>query len=696
MQSVQLGFLDYAILLIYVMFVIGIGFVLRRYLKSSSDFLTSGRSIPAWVTGLAFISANLGALELVGMAASGAKYGIATCHFYWVGAIPAMVFLAIFMMPFYYGSKARSVPEYLKLRFDERVRALNSVAFAVMTVFTSGISMNALAKLLNQLLGWNYHVALWICSAVVLVYVLKGGLTSAIYTEVLQFFMIVLGFAPVVYLGLRDVGGWDAMTQALSGVSIDPAALHFKDPGASYGPNGWTSAWQPLLAGSSHNPMGVDWFAMVFGLGFVLSFGYWCTNFLVVQRAMAARNMGAARRTPLIAAVPKMLFPALVILPGMIAVALTSMPAKRYRIPPPALEEPAIVAEVAAVKQAPKSDPQAALAQIIEKVSAAQNGLDPKTGKPRKLLGFDQAKLAQVVKTYAGQPIDQPQTTEQRALRLLLKNQTHFWQAGQDQTKAQGTLRSEFVAAFSNTMTDYDYDGVILSLVKKYCPTGLLGLALTALLASFMSGMAGNVTAFNTVWTYDLYQAYLARNKSDRHYFRMGQAVTVAGILLSIACAYFAKQYNNAMDIIQLVFSFVNAPLFATFLLGMFWARCTGTGAFLGLFGGISASALFHSLTIAAGNSPGVKGGYLAVLQSFPSEMAQNFWLASFAFITCFTLTVLISLLTRRTKTNEQLKGLVYSLTPKLKDEARAWYLRPATLGLLLLACCVVLNIIFR
>src|ERR1043165_9171153 len=311
MQSVALGPLDYAILIIYVAFVVGIGFALRRYLKTSSDFLTSGRSIPAWVTGLTCISANLGALELVGMAASGAKYGIATSHFYWVGAIPAMIFLAVFMMPFYYGSKARSVPEYLKMRFDERVRALNSVAFAVMTIFASGISMNALAKLLNQLLGWNYHAALWICSGVVLVYFLKGGLTSAIYTEVLQFFMIVLGFAPVVYLGLKDAGGWHAMNQQLQTVATNASP--------DYAANAWTSTWQPLLAGPAHNPMGVDWFAIVFGLGFVLSFGYWCTNFLVVQRAMAAKNMTAARNTPLVAAVPKMIFPILVILPGMIA-----------------------------------------------------------------------------------------------------------------------------------------------------------------------------------------------------------------------------------------------------------------------------------------------------------------------------------------------------------------------------------------
>jgi SSS family solute:Na+ symporter len=649
MQSVELGFIDYAILIIYVAFVVGIGFALRRYLKSSSDFLTSGRSIPAWVTGLAFISANLGALELVGMAASGAKYGIATSHFYWVGAIPAMIFLAVFMMPFYYGSKARSVPEYLKMRFDERVRALNSIAFAVMTVFASGISMNALAKLLNQLLGWNYHVALWICSAVVLVYVLKGGLTSAIYTEVLQFFMIVLGFAPVVYLGLKDVGGWGAMNKSLETVATNPQALDLGTK--AYAPDAWTSAWGPLLGGPTANPMGVDLFAMVFGLGFVLSFGYWCTNFLVVQRAMAAKNMGAARRTPLIAAVPKMLFPMLVIVPGMIAVALTSMPDKNYRIPPPILAEEVYDKAVPVVKSASTMAPEAALKAVSDAIGKKMNP----------------EKVATLVK-------GAPQMDETQIKRGLY-----------------------------NAIAEYDYDGVILSLVKKYCPPGLLGLALTALLASFMSGMAGNVTAFNTVWTYDLYQAYMAPNKSDQHYFWMGQFITVVGILLSIACAYFAAMYNNAMDIIQLVFGFVNAPLFATFLLGMFWARTTGTGAFLGLFGGIGGSALFHALTTTVTNVDaagkvvnGMKGGYLGVMQKFPSEMAQNFWLATFAFIICFTLTLGISLATKRTKTDEELKGLVYSLTPKIKDEEKRWYLRPATLGIVLLAACVVLNLVFR
>lgn len=645
-SAVDLAVVDYAILVIYVVVVVAIGFALKRYMKSSSDFLTSGRSIPAWVTGLAFMSANLGALELVGMAASGAKYGIATCHFYWVGAIPAMVFLAVFMMPFYYGSKARSVPEYLKLRFDERVRCLNSIAFAVMTVFASGISMNALAKLLHQLLGWNYDLSLWICSAVVLVYVLKGGLTSAIYTEVLQFFMIVLGFAPVVYLGLKDVGGWNAITTNLSQVSTNPAAQNLSDK--VFSADAWTSAWSPLLSGPSHNPMGVDVFAMVFGLGFVLSFGYWCTNFLVVQRAMAAKNMTSARNTPLIAAVPKMIIPVLVILPGMIAAVLGNMQGKNYRLPQ---------AEIAA-------DKYPAIIQVLKAEPVVEPGNAEAVKKLSKKMGdaagvsFFEPKLAAL--TTSARTLEEP----------VLK------------------------AAIQDAVTN-DYDGVILSLVKRYCPTGLLGLALTALLASFMSGMAGNVTAFNTVWTYDLYQAYIAPNKSDAHYAWMGRTITVVGILLSIACAYFAANFNNAMDICQLVFGFVNAPLFATFLLGMFWKRATGTGAFLGLLAGTMTSAVFHGLTLAAGNQPGVKGGYIGVVQTFPSEMAQNFWLASFAFGVCFVLTAGISIATSRTKTDEELKGLVYSLTPRLVAENQPFYLRPGVLGTALLAVCVVLNIIF-
>ena len=644
-MQVDLRFIDYAILAIYVLFVLGIGFALKRSMKNSADFFMSGRAIPAWITGLAFMSANLGALELVGMAASGAKYGIMTCHFYWVGAIPAMVFLAVFMMPFYYGSKARSVPEYLKLRFDERTRCLNSLSFAVMTVFASGISMDALSRLLEQLLGWNYHVSLWICSAVVLVYVLKGGLTSAIYTEVLQFFMIVLGFAPVVYLGMKDVGWWDALKPQLAVVAHNPGAIGLPTPqaGHDFASNAWTTAWQPLLHGALDNPMGVDLFAMVFGLGFVLSFGYWCTNFLVVQRAMAARNMTAARRTPLIAAVPKMILPILVILPGMLAAGLATMAPsqtvldKRYELPHKQVEVNRKV--LAAIDQAGTMGAK----QGVELVSTAVGAK------------LDEAKAAVLIK-------DAPKL---------------------DAKELQKQLQA--------TVVENDYNNVILSLMTRYCPPGLLGLALTALLASFMSGMAGNVTAFNTVWTYDLYQAYIAPDKSDAHYMWMGRVITVVGILLSIACAYFARNYNNAMDVIQLVFGFVNAPLFATFLLGMFWSGTTATGAFLGLLGGIGTSALVHGLTMAEG-----KGGWLGqTLYTFPSSMALNFWLASFAFIGCFALTLGISFVTQRTKNNEDLKGLVYSLTPKLKEEGGSWILRPAVLGVILLAACVALNYIF-
>jgi SSS family solute:Na+ symporter len=499
--------------------------------------------------------------------------------------------------------------------------------------------MNALAKLLNQLLGWRYDASLWICSAVVLIYVLKGGLTSAIYTEVLQFFMIVLGFAPVVYLGMKDIGGWDKLTAILGNVAENPEKIALNSK--AFQPEAWTSAWQPLFGGSATNPMGVDIFAMVFGLGFVLSFGYWCTNFLVVQRAMAAKNMSAARRTPLIAAVPKMIFPVLVILPGMIAAALAFTAKDNYRLPPVIIKN---LPEIVKMVKAPSAENPAISVENIKKAVGIK---------------MSDAKIFTVL------------------------------------TEAKNLPDEQIAARLQDAVTENDYDGVILSLVKKYCPTGMLGLALTALLASFMSGMAGNVTAFNTVWTYDLYQAYIAKNKSDAHYMWMGRVVTVIGILLSIVCAYLVSRWSNAMDIIQLVFGFVNAPLFATFLLGMFWKRATGTGAFLGLLGGTMTSALFHACTITVGNVPGIKGGYLSVLAKFPSEMAQNFWLASFAFIGCFVLTVAISLATKQAKTDAELTGLVYSLTPKIKDSEESWIMRPAVLGTILLVGCVILNVIF-
>jgi len=569
MINIHLTAVDYSILVIYFVFVLGIGFALKRFMKGGSAFLTSGRSIPAWVTGLAFLSANLGAQEVIGMAASGAKYGIMTSHFYWVGAIPAMVFLAIFMMPFYYGSKARSVPEYLKLRFDEKTRGFNAMSFAVMTVFSSGISLHALAKLLETLVHWNYWTCIFISAFIVLVYIFLGGLTSAIYNEVLQFFMIVLGFTPLVYLGLRDVGGWAALKEKLIPVAVEQ---HF-DPGT------WTHSWMHM-GSAMENPMGIGWLGMVFGLGFVLSFGYWCTDFLVVQRAMAANSMNAARRTPLIAAVPKMLFPALVILPGMIAIALHHADGGKF-------------------------------------------------------------------------------------LPLA----------------ADGTP---------------DYNMTIPTLLARYFPTGLLGIGFTALMASFMSGMAGNVTAFNTVWTYDIYQSYIAPEKSDNHYLWMGRWATVFGILMSIAAAALARQFNNIMDMLQLVFGFVNAPLFATFLLGMFWKRTTGHGAFFGLISGTAGAALFHGLSLAGTNSPGWKGAWIAPKFIFHSEMGQNFWIAIIAWTTCFVLTTLISLTTKRTKSDAELTGLVYSLTPKPKAEDEPWYERPAVLGVIILAVALTLNIIFR
>lgn len=607
MENIHLGHVDYAILIIYTVFVIGIGIALKRYMKTSTDFFLSGRSIPAWITGLAFISANLGAQEVIGMGASGAKYGIMTSHFYWLGAIPAMVFVGIFMMPFYYGSKARSVPEYLKLRFDEKTRAFNAVSFAVMTIFSSGVSMYALAKLMNLLLGWNFNFSLIASAIIVLCYIFLGGLTSAIYNEVLQFFLIVLGFLPLVFLGLSDVGGWDGLVAKLNSVAVEQ---HFA-------PGTWTESWKHM-GSAADNPMGVEWFGMAMGLGFVLSFGYWCTDFLVVQRAMAADSMSAARRTPLIAAIPKMLFPALVIVPGMIAV-------------------------VAMPRANEQQEDEPAKASIFN-VAPAYGIIPPKLEKDAE--GVEKP----VLDKETGKPVP-------------------------------------------------DFDLATPMMLIHYFPTGLLGLGLTALMASFMSGMAGNVTAFNTVWTYDIYQSYIAPNKSDTHYLWMGRMSTLVGIGVSIIAAYVAVQFNNIMDVLQLVFGFVNAPLFATFMLGMFWRRATGHGAFFGLISGTGAAAIHHGLTIPAGAATFLKGGWLAFggpVYVYRSEMAQNFWTAIYAWSTCFIVTILISLVTRQRKSEDDLRGLVYSLTPHVaKDESIHWYAQPAVLAVVVLSATVALNIIF-
>ncbi len=569
LHTLDLHFIDYFLLAAYFSFVIGIGWVLKRRMKNSSDFFLSGRSIPAWVAGLAFLSANLGAQEVIGMAASGAKYGIMTSQFYWVGAIPAMLFLAIFMMPFYHTSKVRTVPEYLKLRFDEKTRDLNAISFAVMTVFSSGISLHVLAEFMEQLIGWSYSSCIVTSAAIVLVYIFFGGLTSAIYNEVLQFFMIVFGFAPLVFLALQDIGGWSALKAKLIPVAT----------AQGFAPGTWSHAWQ-YVGSSTENPMGVGWFGLLAGLGFALSFGYWCTDFLVVQRAMAADSIGSAQRTPLIAAIPKMLFPALVILPGMIAIAIYQ--AGEYSLLPPI------------------------------------DAHDPSKG--------------------------------------------------------------------------VNYNMAIPALLARYFPSGMLGLGLTALMASFMSGMAGNVTAFNTVWTYDIYQSYIAPCKSDHHYLLVGQLATVVGTIVSIGTAYFASQFNNILDMVQLVFGFVNAPLFATFLLGMFWKRATGDGAFWGMLSGILGAAVFHGITLSHGSHAGIKGGWITPRLYFNSEMGQNLWVAIVAWTICFVLTVVVSLVTRQKKTDAQLTGLVYSLTP---TKSETWHKRPLALCLLVLVGTALLNIVF-
>ena len=544
----HLAFPDYLIISLYFIVVLSVGFMIKFKIKTTNDFLMSGRNVPLWITSLAFISANLGAQEVIGMAASGAKYGIMTSHFYWLGAIPAMVFLGIFMMPFYYGSRARSVPEYLALRFDDKTRSLNAVAFAIMTIFSSGISLYALALLLKVILGWSFEFSVFMAAGIVLAYTFLGGLTSAVYNEVLQFFLIVLGIAPVVFIGLHEAGGWSGVTKNL--------------------PQAMVHTWK-YMGSADNNAMGVNAWSMAMGLGFVMSFGYWCTDFLVVQRAMIARNMSSAQRTPIIASFPKMLMPFVVILPGLIAMALTN----------------------------------------------AHGGF---------------------------------------SLPL----------------KADGRT---------------DFDMALPSLIAHYYPSGLLGVGITALLASFMSGMAGNVTAFNTVFTFDIYQAHIKKDGTDEHYLMVGKMASVFGILASIGTAYITAGFNNLNDFLQLVFSFVNGPLFATFALGMFWKRTTGHGAFWGLLLGTFMAAVFHGLTVAEG-----KGGWLGgPIHTFHSGMGQAFGVATVAWVSCFVITIIVSLFTKP-KDEKELTGLVYSLTPKLQSAKG-----PIVLAIVAIILGIILNLLF-
>jgi len=557
----KLAAVDYLVLAVYFGFVLGIGWRLRKKMATSEDFLTSGHSVPVWITSLAFLAANLGAQELVGMSGSGAKYGIMTAHFYWVGAVPAMIFVGLFMMPFYWGSRARSVPEYLKMRFDEKTRALNAVSFAVMTVFSSGISMYALGLLLQLILGWSFTTTVLLSAAIVLAYTFLGGLTSAIYNEVLQFFLIVMGFSPLAIMAVMKAGGWSGMAARLQTMTL---------PGGING-DVMSHSWK-YMGHTSQNPMGIETFGLVMGLGFVMSFGYWCTDFLVIQRAMSANSMSASRRTPVIAALPKMMMPFIVIVPGIAGLVLANM------------------------------------------------------------------------------------------------------NVGYDMPMREGVP---------------DYNQVLTTLMAKFYPAGMLGVGLTGLMASFMSGMAGNVTAFNTVFTYDIYQTHINPGKPDHHYLTVGRMTTIVGVALSIGTAYLAASYNSINDMLQLVFSFVNGPLFATFLLGMFWKRTSGHGAFFGLLSGTIAAALTHGFTRAEG-----MGGWISTVNTFPSSMAQNFWIAIMAWTTCFFVTIAVSLVTAP-RAEKELVGLVYGLTELKHDEGVAWYKRPVPLAIAIAALALLLNIWF-
>jgi SSS family solute:Na+ symporter len=499
LHPLSLNTLDYAIIAGYFLSILLVGYRLRRQMVSTVDFFLAGRSLPVGVTGIAFVAANCGALEIMGMVSTSAKYGARANHFYWIGAIPAMLFLSLFMMPLYYRSRVRSVPEFLKLRYGEATRAFNAISFATMMVLVSGISLYAMAIILGTLLGWGFTTSACVTAAVVLAYIVLGGLTASIYNEVLQFVLIVAGLSPLAFYGLREMHGWKGLAQALG-------------PGLSH-------TWQALPVASPFSAA-MDGVGNVLGLGFVLSFGYWCTDFLLIQRALAAKNLAAAVETPLVGAVVKLFFPVLVVLPGLVAVAL-----------------------------------------------------------------------------------------------------------------------------YPHSITAR-YDLALPTMMARYYSHGLLGLGVTAMLASFMSGMAGNVTAFNTVFTYDLYEAYLARGRSDRHYLTVGRAATMAGVLLSLATAYIVLHFNNLMDYVQLLFSFFNAPLFATFLLGMFTLWATPAGGFAGLVAGTFA-ALIHYLA------------YHLHLLPYGSDMTANFYGAICAWCVCFLVTTGVSAVTQR-KPITELAGLVH------------------------------------
>jgi solute:Na+ symporter, SSS family len=558
-RLLSLSFIDVLIIVLYFVMILGIGFYLKSFTKTSEDFFMAGRSMTAWVAGLSFLAANLGSLELMGWAAAAYQYGILATHWYWIGAIPAMLFLGIVMMPFYYISKTHSVPGYLKLRYGEPARVLSAVTFGVMTVMMSGINIYSMALVMKAILGWNINYSIWISSLTVAAYVVLGGLRSAIFNEVLQFVLIWLGAMLIPIIGLVETGGWTGMVARIR---------------QNFPNNQYTHLWS-TLGNFSDNPMGIHWTGIVLGLGFVISFGYWTTDFLVVQRVLTARDLRSAKMAPIIGASFKMIVPFIVILPGLLGLALFS-------------------------------------------------------GNQRLV--------------------------------------------GESQAVATGM---------------HSYNEVLPLMLARYCGPGLLGLGITALLAGFMSGMAGNVSAFATVWTYDIYRPLVRKNAPDTHYLSMGRWCTVLGVLISIGTAYLVMQFLSIMDYVQALFSFFIAPLFGTVILGMLWKRTTSAGGFWGLLAGTMSSIgmwLWVKLDPQALS-------YIA-LSPKARDMAENMYRALWSWIICVGVTVVVSLLTKPKPVSE-LEGLVYGCTEIPSEGHLPLHQRPIFWACVVAVIFVILNIVF-
>jgi SSS family solute:Na+ symporter len=571
LMSVQLAHLspiDILILALYFSVVVFIGFYVKGSTNTSEQFFLAGREMSAWIAGLSFVSANLGSLELMGWAGAAYQYGILAAHWYWIGAIPAMLFLGIVMMPFYYISKTHSVPGYLQLRFGEGARGLAAVSFALMTILMSGVNMYAMAVVMQTVLGWNMTVSIWVGAATVALYVMLGGLRSAIINEVLQFVLIWAGAALIPILGLIEAGGWTNLKVNIA---------------TNIGNNSYTHLWT-TLGHFKDNPMGINWVGIVFGLGAIISFGYWTTDFLVVQRVLSANNLRAAKMAPIIGAAFKMAVPLIVILPGLICLGLM------------------------------------------------QNG----------------------------HPL--------------------FHLVAADVAKGNPALHS--------------YDQVLPLMLIRYCGPGLLGLGITALVAGFMSGMAGNVSAFSTVWTYDIYGAYLNKTAPDKHYVFMGRLSTVVGMLISIGAAYAVAHFASIMDYVQALFSFFIAPLYGTVILGMLWKRATRAGGFTGLLAGTASSiGMFIYTSTGTAAQKAVALSHIA-LSSDAQPMAENMFRALWSWLICVFVTIVVSYMTTP-KTDTELNGLVYGVTIIPHDGAMTIWQKPIFWAGIVSVVFIAINLYF-